>query len=180
MQDGKPIDLSLIRLIDTLVDDMKLSSWVREEIAQLLVQAISVFAKDDRCIPFAEHLLQRVAVKQSLAHTPEGVAVWLQAREQIPNAKLPKHIWHHRDPLSKKEISNVAQIMQKHKNLSQGVDSTRTKSSTGERQDSPHFAWKIVLRHLAERNEEDNTFAQKDSSFTKFWTNALDGKSISR
>ena len=179
MQNEKTANSSLMYLIDMLVDDMKLLSWVREEIAQLLVQTISVFAKDDRYIPLAEHLLQQVAVKQLLAHTPEGVAVWLQVRTQIPDAKLPKHIWHHRDPLSKKEIPNVAQIMQKHKGFSQGIDSTKKRSSTGERQDSPHFAWNIILRHLAEQNDENNPFAQKGSPFKKFWTSALDSESNS-
>ena len=107
----------------------------------------------------------------NLLRTAEGVAVWLTVVQLFPETTLPKSVWHHNDPLASKERSVLSKLLRD--NVSADInDSDTARSQTGIPQNTPSFAWSIVLSEFFRRYQVN----LKESIFTKFWVEAVDSK----
>lgn len=108
-----------------------------------------------------------------LARSPEGVAVWLAAKDMFPKADYPAKVWKHDDPLDTKERSSLSKIM---KESSSEEDKGESKAkSSGTWNSKLHFAWDAVISRTV---VSDKKKASKSSrlSFSDFWTEVVDSK----
>lgn len=126
----------------------------------------------DLDLEYVNLLVQRLEPFK-LSKTPEGLAIWLTASTLFPDAKLPKGVWNHNDPLSSKDRGTVAKILRD--NGAQTEDGPAG-NSTGAAQSSPSFAWSIILAHLYKRHKPSKKSDEKVSDFEKFWLEAVDRK----
>jgi DNA polymerase phi len=120
---------------------------------------------------FNRHLVQAL-VHHKLLRTAEGVAIWLaQDDANLRDLQLsPEGLWKHGSPLSKKDVSTLANIMKDAK--PQQADSDGNMDSQGKAMWSPqlHFAWDLVLRELYQGVSGDRV------SFKDFWLRVVDRK----
>lgn len=148
--------------------------WLREECGLILVEVIK--SLDDRpelrtCV---QELIQRL-VSFNLANTPEGVAIWLTAKDRFEDI-LPKDIWNKQDPLYKKEWSRLAKVLKEDfRSTSENGEKENIKSSGAN--PNPIFAWDLVLaemlkRDLAKKDQKDTAKPE----FPQFWLEVVDSK----
>ena len=112
--DFADLDLILDAMHPLAIQDERL----REEFGMALCESISALDNHFRsnaqsdAPEYALHLLKQLDSKKE-ARSAEGLALWLRIQEKFPNLKMPKHIWHHRDPWSQKEWPEVIKILKK-------------------------------------------------------------------
>lgn len=152
------------------------TTWLRRECGVTLYETLATLAQiKDLDVEYVNLLVKRLEPFK-LTKTPEGLAIWLTTSALFPNAKLPKGVWNHNDPLSSKERGTVAKILRD--NGAQSEDGPAA-NSTGAAQSSPSFAWSIILTHLYRRHKPSKKAEEKSSDFGKFWLEAVDRKNIS-
>lgn len=127
---------------------------------------------------YVQSLIQCLCT-HNLARSPEGIATWITVTKEFPKAKLPKDIWHHRNPFSKKDFSAVVNIMKLDHDPDAVHDSEGLVTDrTGAKQLTPNGAWDIVLEHLADLCKPEYPSkadrANADSLYARFWTEAVD------
>ncbi|QIW98905.1 hypothetical protein AMS68_004423 [Peltaster fructicola] len=144
--------------LDAVADLAGQRQWLRKQCGLMLYDFISStdskYLDDERIQALADAWSAK-----SLWKTPEGVALWL-ALVQSDRVTLPKHVWHHQNPLSSKERTILSKVMQE---VSTEDDDTQQKGGT--RQIVPSFAWTVVL----------NALLSKDSTkdFNLFWESTV-------
>lgn len=167
-------------LVDVAFNSFKRLPWLREDCGHLLVEAVRLIAQSDFKARDKTEELVKPLTEWDMARTPEGLALWLEITANFKDVKMPKKIWHHRDPLSKKEISAVANIMCRHKgSMPQPGSSADQQSSTGARQDTLHFAWDIVVENIIKK---DLSITKQETLrggtlFAQFWNIAVERES---
>lgn len=168
------------RLLDVIFTLAKKKSWLREECGWILHSLIQRLSPQESVVEYVEILIA-VLVRNKLSRTPEGAALWTTARSCFPNMKFPPKTsksWHRNDPLHKKMIPQVAQIL----NESPVEDEVHNPPSKivarGPWQSKPHFAWDVVLRALLE-NDLDKLDHLKYKHFAQFWKETVECKSFS-
>lgn len=107
-----------------------------------------------------------------LNKTPEGLALWITARSVYPGIKFPKHIWHHEDPLHRKETASLARILNE-TTTHESVVVKKKDIQRGNWTARLHFAWDIVFKSLLKD-------PQKQVSPSQLWRKAVDGSSTSK
>lgn len=151
------------------------TTWLRRECGVTLYETLATLAQvKDLDLDYVNLLVQRLEPFK-LTKSPEGLAIWLTTSSLFPDAKLPKGVWNHNDPLSSKERSTVAKILRD--NGSQ-TDEGSTGNNTGAAQSAPSFAWPIILTHLLRRHKPSKKSEEKSSDFEKFWLEAVDRKPL--
>jgi DNA polymerase phi len=103
-----------------------------------------------------------------LAKTPEGVALWLVVQSNYPGIQLPKHVWHHGNPLHRKEKVSLARVLRE----TTPKDDTKDSVQRGNWVPKLHFAWEVVFEALPMTRSEKTNFADLwaevvDSEFSK-------------
>ncbi|KAG9726078.1 hypothetical protein KCU59_g14901, partial [Aureobasidium melanogenum] len=147
------------------------TTWLRRECGVTLYETLATLTQiKDLDIEYVNLLVQRLEPFK-LSKTPEGLAIWLTTSTLFPDAKLPKGVWNHNDPLSSKERGTVAKILRD--NGAQTEDGSAG-NSTGAAQSTPSFAWSIILSHLYKRHKPSKKSEEKVSDFEKFWLEAVD------
>ncbi|KAH0068850.1 hypothetical protein KCU66_g23097, partial [Aureobasidium melanogenum] len=147
------------------------TTWLRRECGVTLYETLATLTQiKDLDIEYVNLLVQRLEPFK-LSKTPEGLAIWLTTSTLFPDAKLPKGVWNHNDPLSSKERGTVAKILRD--NGAQAEDGSAG-NSTGAAQSTPSFAWSIILSHLYKRHKPSKKSEEKVSDFEKFWVEAVD------
>lgn len=143
--------------------------WLREQCGWLFCSCMKTLSKD-----FNRHLVQAL-VHHKLLRTPEGVAIWLtQDDANVRGLQMsPAGLWKHGSPLSKRDVSTLANIMKDAK--PQQSESDDSMDSQGKAMWSPklHFAWDIVLQELYQEASDDRV------SFKDFWLRVVDRKCCS-
>ena len=134
--------------------------WLRKECGHMLYKWL---ATDEVSTILIQCLIDAMSQK-SIWKTPEGVALWLITSEHHSTVKLPKDVWHHRDPLSSKERSSLSKAMRESSN---DADQGKEVAKSGARQSVPNFAWTVVLSTLYKRDDSGK-------AFPRFWKDTID------
>jgi DNA polymerase phi len=154
------------RLVNIICGIAIKKPWLREQCGWLFCSCMKTLSKD-----FTRHLVQAL-VHHKLLRTPEGVAIWLtQDDANVSGLQMsPAGLWKHGSPLSKRDVSTLANIMKDAK--PQQAESDDNMDSQGKAMWSPklHFAWDIVLQELYQEASHDRV------SFKDFWLRVVDRK----
>lgn len=100
--------------------------------------------------PSQENIVKKIVDKyssESLLETAEGVAIWLTTQTAYPDLKLPKDIWHKRDPLHSTERTRLARILCDSRGSTEAAPGQKSKvKASGTWKPQPNFAWRVVLQ----------------------------------
>ncbi|PYI36682.1 hypothetical protein BP00DRAFT_331140 [Aspergillus indologenus CBS 114.80] len=179
------------RLLDRVFELAKKKPWLREECGWIVYRCLLDFAapkqeeEEEEHAPkvkFVEVALERLCA-HDLAKTPEGVAVWLAAKDGFPAATFPAQVWKHEDPLDAKERVALAKVMKdSSSDASAGAGqpdeegkkggAAAAAANSGVWNSKLHFAWDVVLGRLAQVSKAK----AKESrlGFAEFWTEVVD------
>jgi DNA polymerase phi len=151
--------------------------WLRQECGWLFFTSISFVRSSNLEPEFALAVVESLKAN-NLVRTPEGVAVWLEVRTSYPEATLPKHIWKHRNPLCKAEVTSLSEVMKDAKAKQQQSESGESNASQGAGTWSQqlHFSWEVILRELFLPASHDQKASSERISFVKFWADVVDGE----
>jgi DNA polymerase phi len=168
---GKPIEEEKGRweeIFENLLKLAKKKPWVREECGWVIVEALGQMQQRQ-----AENTLKKLQ-EAGLAATPEGVGVWLTARELFPTMKFPSRPWgENGNPLE--HLSALAKVL-KESSTASDKENGESAQQTGNWHPHLHFVWEKVLHECIQsevRGLDDSTVAH----FVDFWKVAVDGRS---
>lgn len=154
----------------------KKKTWLREECGWVLVGSLQSLSKETHGIEYARILLDKLHTS-GLAKTPEGVAIWIAASRAFPKVQKPKGVWHHDDPLNRKESSKLALIL-KEASAAEGPTKGNEKvAQKGTWTPKVHFAWSTVLSTLLDIGAATAASRSKRLTFANMWVDAVDSKS---
>jgi DNA polymerase phi len=171
------------KLLTLIVDLAKKKPWLREECGWVIYRGIYDLAAQKADAKFVETAVDYVC-SNDLARTPEGVAVWLAAKDLFPNANLPKNVWKHDDPLDAREKGVLSKAM---KESYTAEDDESSKEGSSAKNPSAvwnsklHFAWDAVLTRIYEDKSTRGKSKDKPSkssriSFVDFWIEIVDSE----
>ena len=153
-------------MLNLIFELAKKKSWLREECGWVLCAALN--DSNTMNTTYVEVLFEKLHLS-GLAKTPEGVGLWIAAMQAYPNVKYPKHVWHHGDPLHRKERTSLARIL---KETSTNHDTEGTPKKTSQRgswTSRLHFSWDVVFKALLQERP-------KQLAFSDLWTEAVDSE----
>jgi DNA polymerase phi len=150
-------------ILEKLLELAKKKPWIREECGWVVVEALAQL-DESQTIYTLEQL-----VEAGLALTPEGVGIWLMAKNKFPDAKLPAKPW----GKSSNPLDNLQSLSKALKESSSSDESSAKAQSVKSGSWNPqlHFVWNLVLSHYAEGKAGS-------SDFEHFWKVAVDGKNM--
>ncbi|KAH1509618.1 hypothetical protein KXX06_007091 [Aspergillus fumigatus] len=158
------------KLLDLVFDLAKKKPWIREECGWIIYRCVFDLASQKAGAKYVEIALERLCAND-LARTPEGVSIWLAAKEAYPKAEFPGKVWKHDDPLDSRERTQLAKVM---KDSSAGDSEAGTQGnnpkSSGVWSSKLHFAWDAVIRQLADLPAKQSSRL----TFAEFWTEVVD------
>lgn len=160
-----------------LICDLALKKqWLRQECGWLFFNSISYLLSSDLKFEFALAIIESMEAN-NLVRTPEGVAVWLRVRSCYPETALPKHVWKHRDPLSKAEADSLSEVMKDARAKPQPESSDPSApQGAGTWSQQLHFSWDVILRDICLPASGDEKVSNKRMTFEKFWANVVDSE----
>ncbi|KAJ5701853.1 hypothetical protein N7488_009401 [Penicillium malachiteum] len=144
--------------------------WLREECGWIIYRLVYDLSARNMDAKYLEAALEGLC-SHDLARSPEGVAVWLAAKDMFPAANFPSKIWKHDDPLDPKERSNLAKIM-KESSIEEDKGENKAKSS-GTWNSKLHFAWDAIISRTSETTKSKESKPSR-LSFGEFWTEVVD------
>ncbi|EXJ85494.1 hypothetical protein A1O1_05858 [Capronia coronata CBS 617.96] len=156
------------RLLDLICGVATRKPWLRQECGWILVNGL-VSTRVNLPDEFVVAIIEKMA-EHKLVRTPEGVAVWLTAERLFPNAKLPKSVWKHGDPLAKKDVDVLADILKDARSHSD-QDTELEAQGSARWSANLHFAWDIVSNELFRDDAKSN---KHRISFELFWDTVVD------
>lgn len=109
-----------------------------------------------------------------LARSPEGVAIWLAAKEMFPKANLPSKVWKHDDPLDPKERNSLAKIMKESSAEQTEGENKGSNKSSGVWNSKLHFAWDAVLSRTSDGEAKSKPSKHTRLSFSELWLEVVD------
>lgn len=110
-----------------------------------------------------------------LARSPEGVAIWLAAKEKFPKATFPSKVWKHDDPLDVKEQKTLTKTMKESSGEEVQGENKGSSKSSGVWNSKLHFAWDAVLSRTSDGNAKSKSKSSR-LTFADFWTEVVDSK----
>jgi DNA polymerase phi len=152
------------RLLESICSVSQKKPWLRQECGWILYQFASSTTSPTQQL-FVEDVIKALSSRK-LIRTPEGVAIWLAARKSYPEADSSHHVWKHKHPLARKDISSLAEIMKNAR--SEQVQDGHDAQGAATWSASLHFAWLVVLASL----HEDST--RGSVGFEEFWNVVVD------
>jgi DNA polymerase phi len=160
------------KVLDLVFDLAKKKPWIREECGWIIYRCVFDLASQKAGANYVEVALERLCAND-LARTPEGVSIWLAAKEAYPKAEFPRKVWKHDDPLDSRERNQLAKVMKESSaaDSESGSQGNNPKSS-GVWSSKLHFAWDAVIRQLADVSAKHSSRL----SFADFWTEVVDSK----
>ncbi|PYH90392.1 putative DNA polymerase V [Aspergillus ellipticus CBS 707.79] len=165
------------KLLDLVLDLAQKKPWLREECGWIIYRCIYELAAQKADAKFVESALDRLCSNE-LARTPEGVAIWLAAKDLFSDAKLPSKVWKHDDPLDARERNQLAKVMKESSSAgSENGGQGGNAKSSGVWNSKLHFAWDIVMTKLGESPVKESSKSKSSSSrlsFADFWTEVVD------
>jgi DNA polymerase phi len=163
-------------VVNLLLDLAKKKPWLREECGFVIYAALHKCNED-----LTQAAIERLA-SHGLVRTPEGVAIWLRARDKFGPTILPASIWPHQDPMHSSNHALLAQIL-KETTLAKEKDAVDLEGSheRGSWKSKLHFAWDGVLTKSVEMSSSSKSSkisSNGQSRFQNFWNTVVDGKSL--
>ncbi|KAF1916229.1 DNA polymerase phi-domain-containing protein [Ampelomyces quisqualis] len=161
------------KLLDHIYGMARDVPWLREECGMVLVDAAKSLQGEKQYQEYAKELISRLSAFK-LVSTSEGVAIWLTVQAHYEDV-MPEGVWHHKDPLSKKERTRLARILKENYQSGQeanGAESLKTAAASP----NPTFAWNLVFSEIL-RKDTDAKSKSKDSAkteFPQFWIDVVD------
>jgi len=174
----KPHPDQWLRMLDILCALAIKKPWLRQECGWLLATCIAS-SSGETAQAFAVDAIETLSANK-LIRTPEGVAIWLTIVRVFPQAKLPKTTWKHGDPLAKKDVSLLADIL-KDARTQPEADQDAEAQGSARWSASLHFAWDVVLAELirptvdGSKNGTNGTKKNERLTFDVFWKKVVDG-----
>ena len=160
--------------IQTICEIAKKKSKLREECGWVLHESIKLLLAQTHGQEYTEILLRKLCVN-GLEEMPEGLAIWITASESFPGLQKPKKVWRHGDPLSRREINKVANILTE-RYIQDGLDKNFSVTPKGGWNAKLHFAWHVVFTRLLELEPPDSEEKPKRFTFSEFWNEAVDSR----
>ena len=155
-------------MIDIIFELAKKKSWLREECGWVLCVAL-------KAQPAMEPAYVQVVFEKlhsnGLTKTPEGVGLWITSQHVCPNVNYPKHVWHHGNPLHRKEKASLARILKDTSSNHDLEDTVKQIPQRGKWVSRLHFSWDVVFEALLRDRP-----TQLD--FSDLWTEAVDSKLV--
>ncbi|KAH8771491.1 putative DNA polymerase V [Hyaloscypha finlandica] len=138
--------------------------WIREECGWVIVEALAQMNQSQ-----AEHTLESLH-DTGLAQSPEGVGIWLTAKNRFSDMKFPTKPWGQSgNPLE--HLKSLAKALKESSNEDES-DKTKQAKQTGNWNPQLHFVWKVVLAQYATAAKEKKHGIK--SEFENFWKVAVD------
>jgi DNA polymerase phi len=157
------------KIFDNLLKLAKKKPWVREECGWVTVEALGQMNQGQ-----AENTLKKLQ-EAGLAASPEGVGVWLTARELFPNMKFPSKPWgDNGNPLE--HLSALAKVL-KESSTASDKENGESAQQTGNWHPHLHFVWEIIL-HECIQSEVKGLHDSTAARFVDFWKVTVDGRSF--
>ena len=147
--------------IDLIFELAKKKAWLREECGWVLFNSLQLLKTVLNGQIFTQIVLKK-AHTNDLFRTSEGLSLWIAGQQNFPELALPKHVFHRKDPLHRREKSNLCRILhgtsdgESTASLQKGFWSSRL-----------HFAWGVVFSSVLEDQP-------KRVSFADLWKEAVD------
>lgn len=161
------VDL-LKQLLDKVYGIARDVPWLRQECGMTLCD----LAIDLEPLDYANSLLEKL-VEYDLVKTPEGVAIWLAVRSKWLDASYPPNVWHNDDPLHRKEMRALADVLKEGGKKSQPEDEDAHRAAkTGTWYANANFAWGRVFRAVLARCASSTT--PDIEHFQRVWTHIVD------
>jgi DNA polymerase phi len=155
-------------ILEKLLELSKKKPWIREECGWVIVEALSQMNQAQ-----AEYTLNKL-FDEGLASSPEGVGIWLTARNRFPDMKFPSKPWGHSgNPLE--HLKTLAKALKE--SSENGDGASQQVKQTGTWNPQLHFVWNIVLAQYVQALKS-KTHGIK-SEFENFWKVAVDGLFVS-
>lgn len=166
-------------VLDIIYELARKKPWLREECGFILFNAIAIL--QDRDAQYAQSINDKLQ-SDGLAKTPEGVAIWLAIKSNCPSVELPRGIWHHEDPLNRKELSRLAKILNEGPVADPVQNATDIKAQqNGTWATKLHFVWEVVPSYLlpiSTPGVQKKARSSKRIALKDFWLICVDSKSL--
>lgn len=149
-----------------LIELAKKKPWVKRQCGQAIVDALAQMDLNT-----AEKALDLIQ-SEGFAFSPEGVAIWLEARRHFPEMKFPSKPW----GTSGNPLEHLTDLAKALKESSSVADEKRSDKvqQTGTWNPQPHFAWDLVFDQYIQDANNDKDDAQ--TLFDNFWKKTVDGR----
>ncbi|KAJ5949198.1 hypothetical protein N7454_000782 [Penicillium verhagenii] len=157
------------KVLILIFDLAQTKPWIREECGWILYRCVYDLLARDMDAKYVEAILEGL-VTHEVARSPEGVAVWLAAKDMFPNVKYPSKVWKHDDPLDTKERVGLSKIM-KESSVEEAQSENKPKPSSSWNS-KLHFAWDAVISRTGESTQSKSKSSRL--SFSDFWTEVVD------
>ncbi|KAK2786300.1 DNA-directed DNA polymerase [Onygenales sp. PD_12] len=177
-QSGVPFE-EWTKILSVLYDLALKKPWLREECGWIIFCSFRDMHAQKVDAKFAQSALDALC-QNGLAKTPEGVAIWVIAKELFPKLTFPEGIWQHGSPLHVREKATLAKIMKEtsESEPEPGKENGKAQNS-GVWNPKLHFAWDLLLQRLYIQSQEQDQAKEKSSketlaSFNDIWTEVVD------
>ena len=163
-------------VLDIIFDLAKKKPWLREECGFVLLTSIRNLR--DKDVKYTQLIIDKLHAN-GLSKTSEGVAIWITAESEIPSIQFPGGVWHHDDPLNRKDLSRLAKILKEAPVKELTNDGAESKLvQKGAWSSNVHFAWDVILSKLLQTEPTGLKESKKSKhiSFVEFWEQCVDGK----
>ncbi|KAJ5533166.1 hypothetical protein N7494_009718 [Penicillium frequentans] len=157
------------KVLILIFDLAQTKPWIREECGWILYRCVYDLSARDMDAKFVEAILEGLCTHE-VARSPEGVAVWLAAKDMFPKVNYPSKVWKHDDPLDTKERNSLSKIM-KESSAEEAQGESKAKNS-GVWNSKLHFAWDAVISRTGESDKSKSKSSRL--SFSDFWTEVVD------
>lgn len=155
----------------------KKKPWLREECGFILFNSIQNLKGQN--LKYAQLIIDKLLAK-GLSRTPQGVAIWVKVQAEFPSIDLPPGVWHHEDPLNRKEKSKLAKILVEVPTAISPQNGTESEITTkGAWTTKLQFAWDVILAELLDvqpQGLQKNAKPAKRTKFAEFWEDCIDSK----
>ncbi|KAK1757926.1 DNA polymerase V [Echria macrotheca] len=152
-----------LSVLDMLIGLSQKKSWLRSSCGHEIVQAIPQMGKK-----LAERTLEKLA-SEGFAQTPEGIAIWIVARDQFPDIKVSNAPW--KDPLSATSLSSLPAVLKESGREPSNEADSGSKIKHGGFSARPHFVWDIIAAHYLKLAGNGPDTAEQ---FKQFWKKVVD------
>ncbi|KAI9668469.1 MAG: hypothetical protein M1831_001223 [Alyxoria varia] len=162
------------QLLEELLDMYEMKPWLREDIGKSVYDWVTT-QNMDTVSHYSQPITNRLARKE-FASSPEGIAIWLELKNKVPQENLPKHNWNDEKASSNEDIPHLAKMLLRKQNSMDSDRSPQQKSdAVGSRQVAPHFAWNVILQSFIREDEQRGyTGDAQTSRFAQFWEKGVD------
>ena len=162
-------------LIQDVFESYGQATWLREQYASILCETVQTLERLNMPLEFVQTVLRAVC-ENDVSHTPDGIAIWLEAMSRFPEMSVPQDIWPNNDPLHVKSIDQVINALKGNEKHSTADAESQKRDMSGRPQEAPHLAWEVVLKHATSRDElQGKQECLRGSLFAVLWHSVVEG-----